>query len=80
MQAKMQSRIKCLRTENYAVSGVAGLIVTTGVQVVRSLFKEFPLEMLSVRSKIYCKILCKNVCVYLEYFSINSARKTTYEV
>jgi hypothetical protein len=76
----MQSRTKSLRTENYAVSVVAGFIVTTGVQMVQSPFNEFPSEMISVRSKIYCKILSKNVCVYLEYVSINSARKTTYEV
>jgi len=80
MQTKMQSRIKSLGTKNNVVSGVAGFIVTTGVQMVQSLFKEFPLEILSVRSKIYCKILSKTARMYLEYVPINSARKTTYEV
>jgi hypothetical protein len=82
MQAKMQSWIQSLRKENYVVSGVVGSIVTTGVQIVQSPFKEFPSEMLSVRSKNYCKILSKNACVYLEYVSItrNSTRMTTYEV
>jgi hypothetical protein len=80
MQTRMQSRIKSLGTENNAVNGVAGFIVTTGVQVVQSLFKEIPLEMLCVRSKIYCKILSKTASMYLEYVPINSARRTTYEV
>jgi hypothetical protein len=66
MQVKMQSRMKSLRTKNYAVSGVVGFIVTTGVQMVQSPFKEFPSEMLKVRLKIYCKIFSKNVCVNLE--------------
>jgi len=79
MQAKMQSGIKSLRTENNAVSGVVGSIVTTGVQMVQSPFKELPSEMLRVRLKIYCKILSKNICVNLEYVSINSAKKTTYK-
>jgi len=46
-QAKNAITEKSLRTENYAVSGVVGFIVTTGVQMVQSPFKEFPSEMLN---------------------------------
>lgn len=42
MQAKIQSRVNSLRTENYAVSGGVGFTVTTGVQMVQGPFKEFP--------------------------------------
>jgi hypothetical protein len=79
MQAKMQSRIQSLRTENYAVSGVVGFIVTTGVQMVQSPFKEFPSEMLSVLSINYCKILSKNVCVYACPLIQQERRHTKYD-
>jgi hypothetical protein len=80
MKAKIQSWINSLRTENYAESGLVGFTVTTGVQMIQGPFKEFPSEMLDVRSNNYYKVLSKTVCMYLEYVSIYSAKKITYEV